>query len=66
MTDTTAINEMAKQIMDACRVLSLELKAVQIKKTDLVKSILKRVEAEKTSDVESIIKQMIYERKKQN
>jgi len=64
MLDTTAINEMTKQIMDACRVLSVELKAVQIKKTDLVKTILKRVEAEKTSKVEDIIKQMIYERKK--
>jgi hypothetical protein len=63
MMDSTAINEMVKQIMDAYRVFSIELKSLQIKKTDLVKSILARVEQEKTTDIENTIKQMIYDRK---
>jgi hypothetical protein len=63
MMDSTAINEMVKQIMDAYRVFSIELKSLQIKKSDLVKSILERIEQEKTTDVENTIKQMIYDRK---
>ena len=65
MSDPTAMSEALKQIMDAYRVFSLELKAVEIEKNDLVKAVLERVSREKTADIEKIIKEMIYERKKQ-
>jgi hypothetical protein len=66
MSDPTETNEALKQITDAYRVFSLELKAVEIEKNDLVKAVLERVSREKTADIEKIIKEMIYERKKQN
>jgi hypothetical protein len=66
MTDPTATNEILKQVTDAYQAFLLELKAVQIEKNDLIKTVLERVRREKTADVEKIIKKMIYERKKQN
>jgi len=66
MPDTTAMNEVLRQVADAYRVFSLELRAIQVKKADLVKSILERVEREKTADVHQIIKEMIYDRKAKN
>jgi len=65
MSDPTATSETLKQITDAYRVFSLELKAVEIEKNDLVRAVLERVSREKTADIEKIIKEMIYERKKQ-
>jgi hypothetical protein len=65
MSDPTATSEALKQITDAYRVFSLELKAVEIEKNDLVRAVLERVSREKTADIEKIIKEMIYERKKQ-
>jgi hypothetical protein len=65
MSDPTAMSEALKQITDAYREFSLELKAVEIEKNDLVRAVLERVSREKTADIEKIIKEMIYERKKQ-
>ena len=62
MSDPTALNEILKQVTEAYRVFSMELRAVQLKKADLVKAILARVDAEKTDDVKKVIKDMIYER----
>lgn len=59
------MSEALKQITDAYREFSLELKAVEIEKNDLVRAVLERVSREKTADIEKIIKEMIYERKKQ-
>lgn len=59
------MSEALRQITDAYRVFSLELKAVEIEKNDLVRAVLERVSREKTADIEKIIKEMIYERKKQ-
>jgi hypothetical protein len=65
MSDPTAMSERLKQITEAYREFSLELKAVEIEKNDLVRAVLERVSREKTADIEKIIKEMIYERKKQ-
>lgn len=65
MTDPTVANELLKQITDAYRVFSIELNALQVKKTELVKAIIGRVDQEKTEDVNNVIKNMIYERTSQ-
>jgi hypothetical protein len=62
MTDPNAANELLKQVMDAYRVFSIELQALQLKKSELIKAIITRVDREKTDDVQKVIKQMIYER----
>jgi hypothetical protein len=62
MTDLNTANEILKQVMDAYRVFSIELNALRIKKTELVKAILERVDREKTQDVQKLIQQLIYER----
>jgi len=61
MPDSTAINEILKQVADAYKVFSLELEAVQLKKADLIRSIIERVDREKTGDIKNLIQQMIYE-----
>jgi hypothetical protein len=66
MTDPTALNEILKQAADAYRIFSMELKAVQIKKADLVKAILERVDREKIADIKKITQQIIYERTTKN
>jgi len=62
MTDPTVANDLLKQIADAYRVFSIELGALQLKKTELIKAIISRVDQEKTEDVNNVIKKMIYER----
>ncbi len=63
MSDPTAVNEILKQVMDAYRVFSIELSTLQMKKSELVKTILARVDGEQTQDINQVIKQIIYERK---
>ena len=47
MSDPTALNEILKQVTEAYRVFSMELRAVQVKKADLVKAILARYPGDK-------------------
>lgn len=62
MTDPNAANELVKQVMDVYRVFSIELQALQLKKTELIKAIIARVDREKTDEVQKTITQMSYER----
>lgn len=66
MSDPAVMNEILKQVVEAYRVFSIELKSIQMKKTDLIKAILHRVDQEKTIDIENTIKQIIHERTNQH
>lgn len=64
MVDPIAPNELVKNLFDAYRLFSQEMRLVGQKKAGLIRSIIARVDAERIEDARNKLKEIAYERRK--
>jgi hypothetical protein len=63
MIDPIAPNELVRNLLDAYRIFSLEMRAIGKEQAKLVKTIIARVDSERLADAQRKIMDLTYERR---
>jgi hypothetical protein len=63
MVDPIAQNELVRNLIDAYRLFSQEMRLIGQEKTELIKTIIARVDAEQLDNARNNLKNITYERR---
>ncbi len=64
MVDPIAQNELVKNLLDAYRVFSQEMRLIGQQKSGLIRSIIARADAERIEAARNKLKEIAYERRR--